>query len=365
MPAFPAVVERPLLPGSQLKTNYPRNCWWVAATRVEVTREPLGRVILGRPIVMYRKEDGSIAVLEDRCVHRWAPLSIGKVVGDNIVCGYHGFTYGADGNCNHIPTQSVIPPKAKVHSYPVRERGPFVWVYTGDVNRIDEVAPPPALEWVDDPAWIVASGTYDLKANYMALKENVLDLTHFAFVHPTTFSIMDFLRPPDVAVDGDRVSYEIAFRDTPLPSIYGDSTGIGSEKNATRLFRGAFVSPGIQEATVEIIDSAPAPGGRGSYNVKVMHLTTPVSMSQTYYWWIRAQDFGHRPGLREELQATVESAFDEDKVVLEATQRIIDVDLRHRDVPEVSIRADEAGVRIRRVVSQMMQREALIDNDPH
>ena len=338
--------------------NYPRDCWWVAATREEVTRKPLGRVLLGQPIVLYRKEDGSVVALEDRCAHRWAPLSIGKVVGDDIVCGYHGFTYAADGRCRHIPTQSVIPAKAMVRAYPVRESGPFVWVYTGNPERLADVLAPPDLEWCDDPAWVVASGSYELRANYMALKENVLDLTHFSFVHEKTFQIMDFLQAPQVSVEGDRVSYEIAFRDMELPPIYAESTGIGQEKRATRVFRGSFVSPAIQEATVEVIDPSPAEGRRARFNVRVMHFTTPASMNQTYYWWIRAQDFGHSPGLRDHLQATVQAAFDEDKIVLESTQALIEADERHRKAPEVSIRADEAGIRIRRVVDQMMRRES-------
>lgn len=339
--------------------NYPRNCWWVIATKAEVNRQPLGRILLGQPVVLFRKEDGTVVALEDRCAHRWAPLSIGKVVGDNIVCGYHGFTYGADGRCRHIPTQTMIPPKAMVRAYPVRESGPFVWVYTGDIERIDQVLPPPDLQWCEDPAWVVASGTYELNANYMALKENVVDLTHFAFVHEKTFQIMDFLQPPEVRVEGERVSYEIAFPDMQLPPIYADSTGIGREKRATRVFRGSFVSPAIQDASVEITDPSPVPGQRDRFNVRVMHFTTPVSMDKTIYWWIRAQDFGHCPGLREELQATVQSAFDEDKIVLERTQALIEADARHRNVPEVSIRADKAGVMIRRIVDQMIRRESM------
>lgn len=360
----PGVVQtnsRPATPISlsEEAVNYPRNCWWVAATINEVSRDPLGRVLVGQPIVLFRKQDGSVVALEDRCAHRWAPLSIGKVVGDDIVCGYHGFAYGADGRCNHVPTQTMIPPKARVRSYPVLESGPFVWVYTGDVSRLDEVPRPPDLGWCADPAWVVASGSYELGANYMALKENVLDLTHFVFVHSKTFQITDFLQPPEVKVDGERVYYEVAFRDAPLPPIYGDSTGIGTEKKATRVFKGAFVSPAVQDATVEVIDPTPVEGRRDRFNVRVLHFTTPVSMRKTYYWWIRAQDFGHRPGLQQELQATVEAAFAEDKVVLEKTQELIDADIRHRDVPEVSIRADEAGMRIRRIVDQMIRRESV------
>lgn len=64
--------------------NYPKNCWWVAATSEEVDRKPLGRWLLNQPVVFYRKRDGQVVALEDRCPHRWAPLSAGKVVEDSL-----------------------------------------------------------------------------------------------------------------------------------------------------------------------------------------------------------------------------------------------------------------------------------------
>lgn len=338
--------------------NYPRNCWWVVATADEVSRQPLGRVVLEQPVVLYRRVDGSVVCLEDRCAHRWAPLSIGRVEGDEIVCGYHGFRYGVDGRCVHIPSQDSIPGKARVKVYPTMELGPFVWIWTGDEAARLEAPLPPALFWANDSEWVVARGSYELRANYMALKENVLDLTHFSFVHAKTLEIMDFNRPPAVKVEGDRVGYELVVDDTSLPPLYADLTGIGSGRSATRLFRGAFVSPAIQDATVEIVDSAPAPGQRDRFLVRVVHLTTPRSPTSTYYWWLRGQDFGKGPGVQERLQATVEAAFKEDKVVLESTQALIEADSRRREAPEVSVRADEAALRMRRIVDLMVRKEA-------
>ena len=88
------------------------------------------RWILDYPVVLYRKEDGGIVALDDRCPHRWAPLSKGWLEGDTIVCGYHGFRYGPTGRCVRVPTQSSVPAKALVRSYPILERGPLVWIWT-------------------------------------------------------------------------------------------------------------------------------------------------------------------------------------------------------------------------------------------
>jgi vanillate O-demethylase monooxygenase subunit len=66
-----------------------RNYWYVAAFDHEVTRKPLGRIILGEPVVLFRAADGTAIALEDRCPHRRLPLSMGKLVSDDVLqCHY-------------------------------------------------------------------------------------------------------------------------------------------------------------------------------------------------------------------------------------------------------------------------------------
>jgi phenylpropionate dioxygenase-like ring-hydroxylating dioxygenase large terminal subunit len=76
-----------------------RNYWYVAAYDHEIGRRPLGRIILGEPIVFYRLEDGTPVALEDRCAHRHLPLSMGTLVGDTLQCHYHGLRYDKTGTC--------------------------------------------------------------------------------------------------------------------------------------------------------------------------------------------------------------------------------------------------------------------------
>ena len=87
------------IPNGMLEDNYPRNMWWVAARSDEIKEKPVSRWLLENPVVLYRLEDGTPAALYDRCPHRWAPLSEGRVEGDKIICPYHGMQFNIEGHC--------------------------------------------------------------------------------------------------------------------------------------------------------------------------------------------------------------------------------------------------------------------------
>ena len=127
-----------------------RNYWYVAATDAEVGRKPLARTILGEPIVFFRTEEGAPVAMEDRCAHRHLPLSMGKLVGDELQCHYHGLRFGTDGRCTRIPGQEQIPRCAKVKTYPVAERYHWIWIWMGDPALADP-AKITDFHWLDDP----------------------------------------------------------------------------------------------------------------------------------------------------------------------------------------------------------------------
>ena len=89
-----------------------RNYWYVAAWNDEVNREPLARTLLNEDIVLFRKLDGTVVALENRCAHRRLPLSMGRVIDDSIQCGYHGLVFNSAGRCTYMPAQKTINPSA-------------------------------------------------------------------------------------------------------------------------------------------------------------------------------------------------------------------------------------------------------------
>ncbi len=142
-----------------MNAAFPLNAWYAAAWGHEVGRALSPRKICNRDMVLYRKEDGTVAALEDACWHRLLPLSLGRLDGDTVICGYHGLAFDGTGRCTHMPAQRTINPSARVRSYPVVERHRLLWVWPGDPALADP-ALMPDFHWNDGTDWVGAGGTY-------------------------------------------------------------------------------------------------------------------------------------------------------------------------------------------------------------
>lgn len=343
-----------------IKPNYPYNCWWVATSSDKVGREPLALRILEKPVVLYRKQDGSVAALDDRCPHRWAPLSSGKVVEDNIQCGYHGFTFDSSGSCVRIPSQTRIPSACRVHAYPVVERSPFVWIWMGDPAKVDEGPPSMDAEWPADPAYSSWSGETLVDGNYMLLKENVLDLTHFGYVHATSFKILDWVGAPTVTTSDTTVSFRQEFIGCNLPPMFSRVTGIDMEKQVNRYNYGSYVSPALNVAALDIEDPAPAPGARSNFRFRVIHVTTPESPTRFRYMWFGGFDIPNMDAdTLEHCKTLTEIGFAEDKEIIQAVHRNIMQDPRHLDYPEIIATSDQAAIQARRKLAAQLAADVL------
>ena len=146
---------------------FARNCWYVAAWDHEVKRLHLmRRILLGDGVVFYRKTDGAVVALEDRCCHRHAQLSKGRVRGDRIECAYHGLQFDPTGACVHIPSQDSIPASARVRSYPVAEKHHWIWIWMGDPEKADP-ALIPDFGVMSDPNWRWRGETLAVEGNYL------------------------------------------------------------------------------------------------------------------------------------------------------------------------------------------------------
>jgi phenylpropionate dioxygenase-like ring-hydroxylating dioxygenase large terminal subunit len=337
------------------RRNYPMNCWWVAALSTEVDRTLMGRWLLNTAVLLYRTEDGRVAALEDRCPHRGAPLSIGSLKGDTVQCGYHGFTFAPDGACIKVPSMKSAVSAIRVRSFPVIEKAPFIWVYLGDPDALDSVPAAPDLPWTTDPSFAVVTGRINMAANFMLLKENVLDLTHFGYVHAATFKITDWVDPPKVTVEGDTVTYRQSFVGSPLPPPFAEALARPAGMPFNRENYGSFVSPALQVANVDFIDPARPAEVAGRF--RICHATTPIDADHMLYYYALGRDHGTAPDLMNKFEALSKVGFDEDKLVIEAIQAARLKDPTDPADWEVSVKSDTAGIQGRRALSRWMERE--------
>src|SRR5260370_6096325 len=166
--------------------TYLRKAWYVAAWSDDLADgQLLGRTILKEPIVLYRKSDGNVAALQDRCPHRFAPLHMGKIVHrDRIQCPYHGLEFDSSGACvlNPHGTRN-IPPRARVRSYPVTERHKAIWIWMGDQSP--DASKVPDFSVLDNVPERHATkrDRITIRANYELSIDNLLDLSHTSYLH--------------------------------------------------------------------------------------------------------------------------------------------------------------------------------------
>ena len=184
-------------------TQYIRNAWYVAAWSREVGRQLLARRILDEPVLLYRKNDGTPVALLDRCAHKLAPLSMGRLEGDVVQCGYHGMEYDCTGQCVRVPGQERIPKSAKVRSFPLVERYNAVWIWTGEAALADP-AKIIEIEHYDEPGWKVLDGGYQFhEAGYINIADNLMDPAHTTFVHGRTIGMASASEVPVQVEEGE------------------------------------------------------------------------------------------------------------------------------------------------------------------
>jgi vanillate O-demethylase monooxygenase subunit len=182
----------------------------------ELADAPIRRRLLGEDLVLWRDSSGTPHALRDLCIHRGTALSLGRVVGDRIMCPYHGWQYGGDGVCTLIPQladPTRIPGKARVDAFACEERYGLLWV----AMEAPRYALPEIPEFEDD-AWIVVrAGPYAWNADASRQLENFTDFGHFPWVHPGLLGDPERPVVPDYGVrtDGHVLYYDIVRPEAP------------------------------------------------------------------------------------------------------------------------------------------------------
>jgi vanillate O-demethylase monooxygenase subunit len=330
-----------------------RNAWYVCARSQDVGRSLMPLTVLGDDIVVYRKLDGGVVVLEDACPHRKLPLSKGALEGDRVVCGYHGLTFDGTGACVAAPTQDeAVPRRARVASHPVRERYGFVWVWMGDPARAEAV-PLIDIPEYDNPAWgRTDCGALDIACNFLWVTDNLLDPSHVAWVHVTSFAGAGTDNVALNITEGDdSVIVWRWIRDRPAPPYYAPFLAFEGNCDRKQHYECRLPSIAINKSIYTPAGTGGADEGlppeafvNFSYN-----FMTPVDADRTMYFWFQHRN--QRPDDAEmsaSMFAGATMAFNEDKEVLEA----VHTGMKTARTPYINLGLDAAAMRFRRMVER-------------
>lgn len=335
-----------------------KEAWYPVVWSDRIGHELSRHVVLAQPIVIYRLENGEIAALRDACPHRLAPLSLGKLRGDNIECGYHGMTFDCTGKCVVIPGQDIIPGTARVRAYPVEEKYGLVWIYMGapenaDPKKIFHLPQHGASGWRS-----VQGDTLRIECNYLSLCDNLLDPAHVTFVHTTSLGTPAGATVP---VNNEYRDNEITvwrwIRNgpaIPLFAKFGKLTGMVDRWHYYNYSTPCYFA----------IDMGSCPTGsipdmeRRSEGIQMFacHLLTPVDERTVLQHWFHVRNFRTEDHeMDSELTSSLAMAFNEDKSILEQIQL---EEERDPDFKRIILGIDAAPMKMRRMIDRLIQSEA-------
>jgi len=342
-----------------------RNAWYIAAWADEITDRPLPRRICNEPVVLFRDTGGHAAALLDMCCHRGAPLHLGRVSEQGLVCGYHGLVFDRSGRCVHVPGQEQIPDRARVRAFPVVEQDAFLWIWMGDPAKAD----PESIvrfPWHNDAAhWPHRHTVYPIKGAAMQMIDNLMDLTHLGYVHASTIGGNPMTHVA-AKMDVERTPLGLKFTRWMLNSVPPPTyvKAVGFQGRIDRVQKFEFIAPGcITQFTSADEVGAYRSGAatqeeleNSKLRFRLFHGLTPETETSCFYFWSALNGF--RPedsAATDMLFAETGRAFNEDRAVVEAQQARLD---ELGEAGLVDIRTDAARLHMRRTMERLAAEEA-------
>jgi 5,5'-dehydrodivanillate O-demethylase oxygenase subunit len=163
--------------------KYLRCFWHPVAAAVQLKDEPVLPVkLLGESLALFRAEDGTLGLVQDRCPHRGASLACGMIEGSGLRCAYHAWKYDKTGQCVDQPAEpahSRYKDEIKITAYPVEELGGLIWAYLGP-----QPAPLlPRFDFLARPEYDHDVGISKMPCNWLQVAENNMDPLHIEYLH--------------------------------------------------------------------------------------------------------------------------------------------------------------------------------------
>ena len=335
--------------------TFPLNQWYVAAFAWEVDKQPLGRILLGHPTVLFRDGTGQVFALEDRCCHRALPLSRGTVEPSGLRCGYHGLLYDGTGRCLEVPGQERVPDRARVAAYTVREQDQIIWIWFSADSDVQPTHEPPSYPVHSDARYEFKGASYHYHAPWQLIHDNLLDLSHLGYVHLKTIggnARLHMNAKTQVETVGNTVRVVRRMPNSEPPATY---TAAWPFKGRVDRWQEIEFFPNhlrIWTGAVDADTDAVTDPGRGGFHMRGLHCITPETETTCHYLWTMATNRipGGASNLDEVYRQTA-FTFDEDKAVVEAQFANM---VRFGDQPMIAIHVDAGPVRARRVIDRLL-----------
>lgn len=314
-----------------------KDTWYVAAWSHEVSLTTLfSRTIIGKPVVFWRDGNGEVIALLDRCPHRGAPLSKGRIEDGQIRCMYHGLKFASSGECVQVPGMDRIPPAACLTSFRVVERSNWIWIWMGDPALADESLIPDTF-WLDSPDWRYQPDYIHYDVNYLLIADNLLDFSHLPFLHETTLGGSAGYAESRAVVERSENGVRINrwFIDGPPAPFVRNLTGWNSNVDRWNIYD--FLVPGVL-----LMDSGSAPAGQGAQagnrenavRFRSAQALTPETEHTSHYFFSQAHDFAiDDPRVTEQLHGDVVAAFKEDWDMIHAQHKMLALDPEFKMMP--------------------------------
>jgi vanillate O-demethylase monooxygenase subunit len=334
-----------------------RKAWYVAAWDRELGAQPLALRILDENVVLFRQSDGTAAALEDACVHRKLPLSMGRVCGDTIECGYHGLRFSATGYCVHIPCSDTIPRGARVRSYPLVARYGLLWIWMGEPEsaRAEDIFQ--VEHWGDSRWGMTAGDAMTVDCNYLYMTDNLLDPSHVAWVHRSTFgNAACESTPVKVTATPQGMIAARWMRDVEIAPLYRRFVRFQGDCDRLQHYEVRFPCASLVRAVFVPAGSA---GSEAQHHAEAFvmdsyNFLTPVDGGRTRYFWFQMRNvFPDDAQVSREMAEGVRTAFEEDRLILNAVQE----NFARTRTPHIDIAIDSAPLRFRRRLQQLIAAE--------
>ena len=337
-------------------TQYPLNCWWVVARTDEISSAPLTRTVLQRRVALFRVSDGTAHAFMDRCPHRWAPISRGKVIKDEIFCAYHGFGYNTKGECTVVPSQKRAPAALRIRTYPLVERGPFVWLWMGNPEKADPGLLPTISLQDDSSERVRVTGYRITNCGYSLIHENLADTEHVFYLHGDSLAgslRRDFRSRAHGVMDIEpsKITFASASRNMPATTVDRVLFEVEDNQGFDSSVTSVFTAPGCFSSEQKTTRRVPREGFPDTVKVRYLWCSTPISADSCHFWW-DLTFFGAACG-QKPIEDIWSRAIEEDIDIVEGIQCSINSSFEYGSTTDALVTADRAVAAVRKLLKKM------------